>query len=203
MVFARNDGNLTRMEVLLGIGQMQGVLTVLVNDVQIPLGVTGTNMTGTGWYNVQTLGTRDGAFDPNFTDASGAPAGDPYGSMAYLSVVVPNQINNGTSLPSVKVLVKGLMVPVYAADGTYMSDQFSSNPAWILLDVLRERMGARRRSTSPASPQRRHTATKRSPRSISTETRSLCRGFSATCFCKTGAARETWSGAFATARACT
>ena len=31
VVFARNDGNLTRMEVLLGIGQMQGVLTVLVN----------------------------------------------------------------------------------------------------------------------------------------------------------------------------
>jgi hypothetical protein len=137
VVFARNDGNLTRMEVLLGIGQIQGVLTVLVNDVQIPLGVTGTNMTGTGWYNVETLGTRDGAFDPNFTNASGAPAGDPYGSMAYLSVVVPNQLNNGTSLPSVEVLVQGLLVPVYGTDGTYISDQFSSNPAWILLDVLR------------------------------------------------------------------
>jgi hypothetical protein len=137
VVFARNDGNLTRMEVLLGIGQIQGVLTVLVNDVQIPLGVSGTNMTGTGWYNVETLGARDGAFDPNFTDASGAPAGDPYGSMAYLSVVVPNQLNNGTSLASVEVLVQGLLVPVYGADGTYISDQFSSNPAWILLDVLR------------------------------------------------------------------
>jgi hypothetical protein len=57
--------------------------------------------------------------------------------MAYLSVVVPNQLNNGTSLPSVEVLVQGLLVPVYAADGTYISDQFSSNPAWILLDVLR------------------------------------------------------------------
>ena len=38
VVFARNDGNLTRMEVLLGIGQMQGVVTVLVNGVQIPIG---------------------------------------------------------------------------------------------------------------------------------------------------------------------
>ena len=137
VTFARNDGNLTRMEVLLGIGQIQGVLTVLVNDVEIPLGVSGTNMTGTGWYNVETLGTRDGALDPNFTDSTGAPAGDPYGSMAYLSVVVPNQINNGTSLPSVEVLVQGLLVPLYAADGTYISDQFSNNPAWILLDVLR------------------------------------------------------------------
>jgi len=137
VTFARNDGNLTRMEVLLGIGQIQGVLTVLVNDVQIPVGVNGMNMTGTGWYNVETLGTRDGASDPNFTDSTGAPAGDPYGSMAYLSVVVPNQINNGTSLPNVEVLVQGLLVPVYAADGTYIDDEFSSNPAWILLDVLR------------------------------------------------------------------
>jgi hypothetical protein len=137
VTFARNDGNLTRMEALLGIGQIQGVLTVLVNDVEIPIGVNGTNMTGTGWYNVETLGTRDGCLDPNFTDSSGAPAGDPYGSMAYLSVVVPNQLNNGTSLPSVEALVQGLLVPVYAADGTYISDQFSSNPAWILLDVLR------------------------------------------------------------------
>ncbi|HUB79158.1 MAG TPA: phage tail protein [Bryobacteraceae bacterium] len=137
VTFARNDGNLTRMEVLLGIGPILGVLTVLVNDVQIAVGVSGTNMTGTGWYNVESLGTRDGMLDPNFTDSTGAPAGDPYGSMAYLSVVVPNQLNNGTSLPDVEVLVQGLLVPVYAADGTYISDQFSSNPAWILLDVLR------------------------------------------------------------------
>jgi len=137
VTFARNDGNLTRMEVLLGIGPIQGVLTLLVNDVEIPLGINGMNMTGTGWYNVETLGTRDGAFDPNFIDASGQPAGDPYGSMAYLSVVVPNQINDGNSLPTVKVLVQGLLVPVYGPDGTYISDQFSSNPAWVLLDVLR------------------------------------------------------------------
>lgn len=137
VVFARNDGNLTRMEVLLGVGQMQGVLTVLVNDVQIPLGVNGQNMTGTGWYNLQTLGTRDGALDANFTDSTGAPAGDPYGSMAYLSVVVPNALSSGDSLPTVQVLVQGLIVPTYNTDGAFASNQFSSNPAWILLDVLR------------------------------------------------------------------
>ena len=140
VVFARNDGNLTRMEVLLGVGEMQGVITVLVNDVEIPLGVNGTNMTGTGWYNVITMGTRTGAFDMNFTDASGQAAGDPYGSMAYLSVVVPNRLNNGTSLPEVKVLAQGLKLPVYGADGTEIGEQFTNNPAWILLDLLR-RMG--------------------------------------------------------------
>ncbi len=137
VVFARNDGNLTRMEVLLGIGEMQGVLKVLVSDVEIPVGVSGTNMTGTGWYNVMTLGTRTGVCDPDFADSSGQPAGDPYGSMAYLSVVVPNALNNGTSLPKVKVLVQGLKLPIYSTDGTVTGEQFTSNPAWILLDVLR------------------------------------------------------------------
>jgi hypothetical protein len=137
VVFARNDGNLTRMEVLLGIGEIQSVIKVLVNDVDIPPGVAGTNMTGTGWYNVPTLGTRSGAFDNNFLDGSGQPTGDPYGSMAYASVVVPNQVNNGTTLPKVAVLLQGLKLPVYASDGTYVSEQFSANPAWILLDVLR------------------------------------------------------------------
>ena len=137
VVFARNDGNLTRMEVLLGIGEMQGVLKVLVNDVEIPAGVAGTNMTGTGWYNIMTLGTRDGVSDPDFTDGSGKPAGDPYGSMAYLSVVVPNRLNDGTSLPRVKVLAQGLKLPVCGLDGNPAGEQFTSNPSWILLDILR------------------------------------------------------------------
>lgn len=137
VVFARNDGNLTRMQVLLGVGLMQGVIAVLVNDIQIPLGISGQNMTATGWYNVVTLGTRDGVFDMNFTDSSGQPAGDPYGSMAYLAVVVPNAINNGNSLPNVKVLAQGLIIPTYNSDGSQAASQFSGNPAWILLDVLR------------------------------------------------------------------
>ena len=137
MVFARNDGNLTRMEVLLGIGEMQGVLTVLVSGVEIPQGVAGTDMTGSGWYNIPTLGTRSGTLDANFLDGSGQPAGDPYGGMAYLSVVVPNRLNNGTTLPTVKVLAQGLKVPTYDAGGAQTGEQFSSNPAWILLDILR------------------------------------------------------------------
>ena len=118
IVFTRNDGNLTHMEVLLGMGPIQDVQTVLVNHIAIPLGQSGQNMTSTGWYNVISLGSRNGAFDPNFTDAAGNPAGDPYGSMAYLSVVVPNQINNGQSLPTVQVLADGLQLPTYGPDGS-------------------------------------------------------------------------------------
>lgn len=137
IVFARNDGNLTRMEVLLGAGEIEGVLTVVVNDIEIPAGVSGANMTATGWYNVVSHGTRNGAFDANFTDASGNPIGDPYGSMAYLSVVVPNIISSGQSLPSIQVLLEGLKLQRYDTRGALIAEDFSNNPAWVLLDVLR------------------------------------------------------------------
>ena len=136
IVFSRNDGNLTYLEVLLGMGPIQAVQTVLVNNIAIPLGQSGQNMTSTGWYNVISLGGRSGAFDPYFTDASGNPAGDPYGSMAYLAVVVPNQLNNGQSLPTVQVLADGLQLPTYDTTGNFLAQVFTANPAWILLDIL-------------------------------------------------------------------
>ncbi|HTB11230.1 MAG TPA: hypothetical protein VK752_06660, partial [Bryobacteraceae bacterium] len=73
IVFSRNDGNLTRMEVLLGMGEISGILQVLVNDIAIPAAQNGTNMTATGWYSLISAGTRNGGFDPNFTDSSGNP----------------------------------------------------------------------------------------------------------------------------------
>ncbi len=136
VVFSRNDGNLTRMEVLLGMGTIQGVLSVLVDDIVIPQGVNGMNMTSTGWFNLITPGTRDGHQDPNFTDGSGNALGDPYGSMAYMSVVVPNRINDGTSIPSVQVLMQGLRLWQFDTSGNFLGEQFSSNPAWVLLDIL-------------------------------------------------------------------
>jgi hypothetical protein len=136
IVFARNDGNLTHMEVLLGIGEIQGVVTVLVNGIEIPLGQAGANMSGTSWFGVISMGNRTGNRNLDFRDASGNPAGDPYGSMAYMSLVVPNRINNGDSLPRVQVLLQGLRLPLYGSDGSYQGDQFTNNPAWVLLDIL-------------------------------------------------------------------
>ncbi len=136
VVFSRNDGNLTRMEALLGMGEIAGVLMVLVNDIEIPQGVSGINMTKTGWYNLVSAGTRNGQQDGNFTDGNGVPQGDPYGSMAYLSVVVPNRINDGTSIPEIQVLMQGLKLWQFDANGNSLGEQFSTNPAWVLLDVL-------------------------------------------------------------------
>src|SRR5579871_416821 len=138
IVFARNDGNLTRMEVLLGLGEISQVLTVVVNGIVIPLGQAGKNMTGTGWFNLFSTGTRSGGFNLDFADANKNPLGDPYGSMAALSVVVPNRINNGSSLPTIEVLVEGLKLNTYASDGTFAGKLYTNNPAWIVLDILRK-----------------------------------------------------------------
>jgi hypothetical protein len=137
IVFARNDGNLTRMEILLGMGEIQGVLKVVVNDIDIPAGQTGADMTATGWYNVVSYGTRAGGFNLDFTDSAGTPLGDPYGSMAFLSLVVPNRINDGKALPRVQVLIEGLRLPRYGSDGAYLGEEFDNNPAWVILDILR------------------------------------------------------------------
>jgi hypothetical protein len=137
VVFSRNDGNLTRMEVLLGLGETQGILKVLVNNSEIPQGVSGTNMTSTGWYNIISAGGREGQQDPNFADGHGAAIGDPYGSMAYISIVVPNRVNDGTSVPSVQILMQGLKVTQFDLTGNSLGDSFSDNPAWVLYDLLR------------------------------------------------------------------
>jgi len=137
VVFSRNDGNLTRMEVLLSMGEIQGVMTVLVEDIVIPQGVSGQNMTSTGWWNLITAGTRNGKQDPNFGDGGSGPIGDPYGSMAYLSIVVPNQINDGSSIPTVQVLMQGMKLLQYDTSGNSLGASFSSNPVWVLLDILR------------------------------------------------------------------
>jgi hypothetical protein len=136
IVLARNDGNLTHFEVLLGSGQITNVITVIVNNTQIPVGVSGTNMTATGWYNVISYGTRDGSFNPDFSNSLGQPLGDPYGSMAFMSLVVPNSISNGTSLPDVEVLIQGLQLAQFDSNGAYISNGFTNNPAWVILDTM-------------------------------------------------------------------
>lgn len=136
VVFARNDGNLTHLEVLLGAGPINGVLAVVVNDTVIPVGISGTNMTATGWYNIVSLGGRNGSFNLDFTDANGNPLGDPYGSMAFMSVVVPNNISNGLALPELQVLVQGLTLARFDTSGNPLDTVFTNNPAWILLDAV-------------------------------------------------------------------
>src|SRR5208283_942748 len=103
----------------------------------IPIGRSGANMTGTGWYNVVSHGTRNGVFNLDFSDSAGSPLGDPYGSMAYMSLVVPNSINDGQSVPEIQVLVDGLQIETFACAGTSQGFSFVNNPVWVILDILR------------------------------------------------------------------
>lgn len=136
VVFSRNDGNLTRTEVLLGMGPLTAILKVIVNGIEIPAAQSGANMTATGWYKLVTPGTRAGAFNPDFTDAQGNPLGDPYGSMAFASVVVPNRISSGQTLPDIQVLIQGMQLDRYDSSGNFLDNNFTNNPAWVILDVL-------------------------------------------------------------------
>ncbi len=137
VIFSRNDGSLTHMEALLGMGMIQGVLKVVVDDVEIPQGVAGTDMTATGWYGIVTTGTRNGNFNLDFTDSHGNPLGDPCGSTSVLSVVVPNRISSGKSLPRVEVLLQGMQIDSYDLQGNFQLTTYSNNPAWVILDILR------------------------------------------------------------------
>ena len=136
VVFGRNDGNLTHLESLIGAGAIRGVLKVVVNDIEIPQFVSGTDMTTTGWYQLTTTGKRNGSFDLDFTDGTGNPLGDPYGSISVLSVVVPNRISSGKSMPTIEVLMQGLQIDIYNLDSSFQATTFTNNPAWVILDVL-------------------------------------------------------------------
>ncbi len=137
VIFARNDGNLTHCEVLLCSGPIEGVQKVIANGVELPLGESGKDMTATGWYDVMSLGARNGAPNLTFTDAQGQPAGDPHGSMACLAVVLPNQLMQQNRLPKVEVLLDGMQLVRYDLQGQALEASFTRNPAWILLDLLR------------------------------------------------------------------
>lgn len=137
MVFARNDGNLTRCEVLLGLGEIHKVIKVVADGYEIPEASDQESMTGTGWYTVVSAGNRNGSLNSGFADGNGNPVGDPYGSMAYLNLVLPNRINEGKRSPRVEVLMQGLKLPVLDAEGTLTAYEWSTNPAWILCDILR------------------------------------------------------------------
>ncbi len=50
--------------------------------------------------------------------------------------MVPNSISNGTSLPDIEVLIQGLELAQFDSNGNYISNSFTNNPAWVMLDAL-------------------------------------------------------------------
>jgi hypothetical protein len=137
LVLAQSDGNLLRAEAVLCEGPISGVLKVVVNGVELPVGVAGADMTGTGWYNVISLGERNGAFNEEFFAGDPSGSGDPNAGLARISIALPESDGTGSRIRRVQVLVQGAVLPTYQPDGEYAGDAFTSNPAWVLLDLLR------------------------------------------------------------------
>lgn len=137
VIWAWNDGNFLICEALLGLGPMQGVSRLWANGIELPLGVPDTNMSATGWYDVLTTGSRNGTFDPNFEDSQLKPVSDPHGSLAVVSVHVPAGLVGSNSLPNIEVLAQGLELRRYDDGARPLEPVYSSNPAWVLLDMLK------------------------------------------------------------------
>jgi hypothetical protein len=137
VIWAWNDGNFLICEALVGSGPIQGISRLWANGIELPLGVPDTNMSASGWFDVLTTGSRNGTFDPNFADSLGKPVSDPHGSLAVVSIHVPAGLVSSNSLPTVEVLVQGLVLQRYDEQGEPLERFFTSNPVWALLDMLK------------------------------------------------------------------
>jgi hypothetical protein len=132
------DGNSTRGEAVICLGEVQGILKVVVNDVELQAATDVTG--GTNYivrdallrYNVVNQGDRNGS--PNL-DTPYNGDGDPFGSMATILWVVPRRVADSASTPRVRVWVQGPKLRVYTDLVTY-SRESTSNPAWVLMDLL-------------------------------------------------------------------
>jgi len=99
IVFARNDGNLTRMEVLLCMGEIQGVLKGAGQRHRNPAGTGGGQYDG-HWLVLGLVSPGTGR--ETSMRISAIEAERRWRSlwrMAFLSVVVPNRINDGDRCP--------------------------------------------------------------------------------------------------------
>jgi len=128
------EGGLVRLYAVLGHGPINGVLRAAVNQYEIPRKEPGRNMESSGWYSLISAGTRIGALDADASDA--LPVG-PLGSIAYLRVSVPAAMLQSNSVYYVDALVEGLQLPRYDSAGGFLGESFTSNPAWVYLDLLR------------------------------------------------------------------
>lgn len=134
------DALSTRFECLLGWGEFDAVLRVVVNDHELP---AATDMSGNSLpvadplfrWNLVNRGDRDGA--PN-ADAGYDGTGDPYGSLCVIECVVPRKVAESGAAPRVRVLVAGPKVRKYTDPTTFtkVGHPDHTHYAWMLMDAL-------------------------------------------------------------------
>ena len=136
------DANYQRMEVLVTYGKVGDIFKVLVNNVEIPhifgdpIGSVPPDVLTTkdalriGWWQFVNDGSVYSAPGSAYNGQ-----GDPYGSLCVLYIQVVVDIAAANSVPNVQVLLQGQQIRVYSNPTTY-SQQFSSDPWWIAMDLL-------------------------------------------------------------------
>lgn len=134
------DASSTRFECVLGWGEFDSILRVVVNDYELP---AATDMSGTSLpvadklfrWNLVNRGDRNGA--PN-ADAGYDSTGDPYGSLCVIECVVPRKIAESSAAPRVRVLAAGPKVRKYTSTSSYTSVGHPDHThyAWIVMDML-------------------------------------------------------------------
>jgi len=105
------------MEVLLGMGQIESVVTVVVNGVEIPQGQSGQNMTATGWFNLVTPGTRNGAFNWTLWTRPGSRWAIHMAAWRSSVWWCRIRVSSAQSLPTIDVLLMGLMLERFDSGG--------------------------------------------------------------------------------------
>jgi hypothetical protein len=109
------DANYTAMDVLLGMGPLQSVRKVIVNDIEVSkLSTYGPDQNEQialqlFWTEVSS-GDRTGACNRGTIPNS---HGDPYGSLKVINVNVPRQLTTSSNVPRVRVLVDGPKIRKY------------------------------------------------------------------------------------------
>ena len=138
VVFARNDGNLTHMEVLLGMGVIDYIVTVVANDVQDSGG------------RERRGHDRDGMVQPDHQRNTDRVRSIRISRMrqgihwairtaAWRWSAWWFRIASALArpLPRIQVLIRGLQLEQFDSSGASLGVSFTNNPAWVLLDVLR------------------------------------------------------------------
>lgn len=131
------DANFTAMDVLLGVGPFTNIRHVICNDIDVDKFATDSatqqkQIALQLFWNDITSGDRTGACNRNAIQNS---HGDPYGGLKVINVQVPSQLTPTSSIPRIRVLVDGPAIRVYSDPSTF-TVQFTTNPAWILMDAL-------------------------------------------------------------------
>ncbi len=136
VVNSNNDANQSHFEVIIASHPIDIIDAngVVVNGVIVRRDDANDGNVRAGRWSPINLGDRDGSAYP-FRPYDGQSS--PYGSLTAIAIDVAREVADGSSLPNIRILLKGKNdIRVYSNPSTFVT-QYTENPIWQILDVLR------------------------------------------------------------------